>query len=361
MEEPQLADALDHPLVMGPEALSTLGRDLEALPSDTACFILADTNTVQACLPRLLALVPQLANATVITMPAGEAFKHLETCQSVWRQLLAAGADRHSLLLNLGGGVVGDLGGWVAAGYQRGIGFIQLPTSLLAQVDASVGGKVGINLDGHKNQLGAFARPRAVYAFPGFLETLDEREWRSGLAEMAKHGLIGSRDHWQALVQTGLKPGAIPAALIAASVAIKQQVVARDPKEQGWRQVLNFGHTVGHAIERWSLQHNPWRHGEAIALGMVVELQLSENLSGFPANDRAAVTEVLNLLIPSMPFTETDSDLLWESMQSDKKNRGGTVRCTLLKAIGEPEVGFALSKDQFHQAWRQCLLQHHPA
>lgn len=276
--------------------------------------------------------------AATIAIPPGESAKSIDTARDVWRALDRHEADRRSLVVTVGGGVVGDLGGFVAATYQRGIDFAHVPTTLLAQVDASVGGKVGVNFDGRKNRIGAFASPVAVVIDVRTLGTLDARVYRSGFAEMLKHGVIRDRAAFDGL-DPGFAADASAAGLvdaIAHSVEVKRAVVERDRLERGERKVLNFGHTIGHAIE--SLSHetdDPLLHGEAVAIGMVGEARLS----ALPAADVAWIeARVAAFGLPTRIPAALDADAIVEATRADKKRAAGRVAWTLLEAIGAARI-----------------------
>ncbi|MCD8540568.1 MAG: 3-dehydroquinate synthase, partial [Leadbetterella sp.] len=241
------------------------GKDYSAL------VVIADRNTRKDCYPRIKEVLPR---HLLITVQDGEEYKNLDTCINIWNKLTEAEFDRHALVINLGGGVIGDMGGFCAATYKRGIDFIQVPTTLLAQVDASVGGKLGIDFQGFKNHIGVFTQPRAVLIDTGFLTTLPERELRSGYAEVIKHCLIRDRKMWDKIRKSEL--GDIPMKeLVSHSVETKKAIVTEDPTEKGLRKILNFGHTVGHAVETFHLTRERLLHGEAIAIGMICEAYIA--------------------------------------------------------------------------------------
>jgi 3-dehydroquinate synthase len=236
--------------------------------------VIADNNTKRHCYPVLKAFLPK---HSVVTVPSGEAHKTLATCEKIWEAMTREELDRHALVINVGGGVIGDMGGFCAAVYKRGIDFIQVPTTLLSQVDASVGGKLGIDFQGFKNHLGVFNIPKSVLIDPVFLKTLPEREIRSGFGEVIKHCLIADAAKWEEIRTKDFEQQNWPD-LIAHSVKIKQQVVDQDPTEKGLRKILNFGHTLGHAVETCFLNkpaNQRLFHGEAIAVGMIMEAYLS--------------------------------------------------------------------------------------
>ncbi|RZL11258.1 MAG: 3-dehydroquinate synthase [Pedobacter sp.] len=238
-------------------------------------FVLTDEHTSVHCLPVFQQLLDDFTGFDLIETSAGEENKSIDFCIGIWKTLLDFGADRKCLLINLGGGVITDMGGFIAATYKRGVDFVNIPTSLLAQVDASVGGKTGIDVDNAKNMVGTFSIPIAVFIEDVFLKTLPEKEMRSGSAEVLKHGLIADAAYFKELNDTGLH--AITAAQVYRSVEIKNTVVTEDPLEKGLRKILNFGHTIGHALESYSLSNDktPLTHGDAIAIGMICESYLS--------------------------------------------------------------------------------------
>src|SRR5690606_38544696 len=239
-------------------------------------FFLVDDNTHEHCLPLLLSEIHENILIEIIEIPAGEESKAIEIAVQVWETMSETQASRKSLMINLGGGMITDMGGFIASTFKRGIDLINIPTSLLAMVDASVGGKTGIDLNGIKNLIGTFAMPELTLIHPEFLQTLPEREFRSGLAEMLKHGLIHDKNHWLELIEIENFDFISIDYLIEKSVKIKQEIVEKDPFENGIRKILNFGHTIGHALESQLLQtENPLLHGEAISVGMMVESILS--------------------------------------------------------------------------------------
>jgi len=287
-------------------------------------------------------------------LPPGEEHKQLESVTAVWDFLGREGADRSSLLLNVGGGMVTDLGGFAASTFKRGLRFINLPTTLLAQVDASVGGKTGFNYNGLKNEIGTFALPRAVLIRPAFLRTLDISGFLSGFAEMIKHGLIHSPAHLEALKSCG------PAcrddeetltALIAESVAVKSHFIEADPGETGIRKALNFGHTVGHALESLALgRGQSLQHGYAVAWGMVAELFLSSLRTGYPQKETKEHARWIRQLYGEPPLEEKAYELLFERMLHDKKNESGRIRFTLLAATGRCLINQECSKSDIFRA-----------
>ena len=251
-------------------------------------FVVVDENTRRYCLPLLR---PVVSDLKLIEIPSGEQNKGLDTCQSIWKQLMEQNADRNALVINLGGGVIGDMGGFCASTFKRGMDFIQMPSTLLSQVDASIGGKLGIDFMQVKNSIGLFKDPQAVLVDIRFLHTLPDHEVRSGFAEIVKHSLIADREQWNKIKELQELKDIDWEEYIYPSLLIKQQVVEQDPYEKGIRKALNFGHTIGHAIEGLALETaRPLLHGEAIAIGMICESWLSHKIVGLPPKELADIT-----------------------------------------------------------------------
>jgi 3-dehydroquinate synthase len=298
-------------------------------------FVLTDENTAKYCLPLLREKLGDPENFDIIEINAGEESKDIDFCIGVWKMLIDFGADRQSLLINLGGGVISDLGGFAASTFKRGIDFVHVPTTLLSQVDASVGGKTGIDIDSIKNIIGTFTQPKAVFIDYNFLKTLPARQILSGTAEMLKHGLICDADYWNLLKQSDLSTTTVE--MVHKSVAIKNKVVLEDPHEKNIRKSLNFGHTIGHAVETYSLinDEDSLSHGEAIAIGMICESYLAYKKTGLSAAELEDITRTLTNLYPRYELKMEHSDTLLEYMLKDKKNQNGKINCTLLSAIGQ--------------------------
>lgn len=304
-------------------------------------FILVDENTHLHCLPPFLANIETEIDPEIIEIEAGEVFKNIETCNGVWEALSQLGADRKSLVINLGGGVVTDLGGFVASTFMRGIDFVNVPTTLLAMVDASVGGKTGVDLGPLKNQIGVINVPLAVLIDTSFLTTLPAAQMRSGLAEMLKHGLIFDAAYWKELKNLSAIDAGQLDRLIYESVLIKNNIVTQDPTENGLRKTLNFGHTLGHAIESYFLQQEHKKellHGEAIAVGMVLEAFLSAELEGLPKNELDEIAQTIYGIYGKVHFDDTDVNPIIELMKYDKKNASGRVNFSLLSKIGKSVI-----------------------
>lgn len=364
-------NAGEHPVRIGDGALATLERTLmhELRPSQV--FILGDENTLRLCYGELIAQVPALTDAQTIEVRAGERSKDIEVCRALWSHLAERGADRTALLLCLGGGVVTDLGGFVAGAYMRGIRAMHVPTTLMGMVDAAIGGKTSIDLGGIKNLVGLFAPPLATYIHPPFLRTLGKRELLNGVAEMVKHGLVRDAAHWNAVRRAPLHDMDALAALIARSVAIKAAVVQEDPRESGPRKLLNFGHTIGHAVEGFALEgaQRTLLHGEAVAIGMVCETWLSWRLGHLDREKMDAIQEHLLGLYPHFILQATDHHRVIELMRNDKKNREGGFRFTLLTDIGKAITDVPVNAAQAADALDHYRLlapdagpaHHHPA
>lgn len=300
-------------------------------------FIFTDRNTTEQCLPVLQNMLDDYTNFDLIETEPGEEHKNIDFCIGIWKTLLDFEADRKCLMINLGGGVITDLGGFIASTYKRGIDFINIPTTLLAMVDASVGGKTGIDIDNVKNMVGTFALPKAVFIESAFLDTLPERELLSGYAEILKHGLIMDKAYFDEVKIADFKK--VSVSQILRSVEIKHQVVTEDPLEKGLRKILNFGHTIGHAVESYALTHGkaPLTHGEAIAIGMVCEAFLSVKNSGLSNDALEEITASINAIYPPYTITPKSFPKIMDLIKTDKKNEHGFVMFSLLSEIGTCE------------------------
>ena len=300
----------------------------------TQLFIVVDENTKQHCLPILQKELDY--GYELLETVSGETNKSLDTCLHLWNKLVYAKADRNSMIINLGGGVIGDMGGFVAATFMRGMSFVQMPTTLLSQVDASVGGKLGVDFRGYKNLIGMFQNPDLVWIHTPFLKTLDDRELLSGFAEVVKHGLIQSKPLWERIKLKGTKLSAQEwSRVVADSVKIKSKIVAEDPKEKGLRKILNFGHTIGHAIESYYLNTDQQLlHGEAIAKGMIAESYLAFKTKRITIIEMEEINSLLESIYQLPTLTDKDIDELLTLMAMDKKNKGGKKLFSLLKGIG---------------------------
>ncbi len=350
----------NYDICIGSDALSDASGFLAGQrKSLSRCFILVDENTKKYCLGRLFSAVPDLAHATLIEIESGETNKNIEVCKHIWRALSEGGADRKTMLINLGGGVIGDIGGFCASTFKRGIRFINIPTTLLAQVDASVGGKTGIDLNSLKNEIGTFSEPQAVFIYPDFLETLDARQLNSGFAEIVKHALIADERLWKEIMHVNTADIRSLVPLITRSVEIKNGIVKSDPKEEDNRKVLNFGHTIGHAIESWSFESDEVTllHGEAIAIGMICESYVSYRKAKL---SELSLREITSFLLSSFNPAKIDSfafNRLIELMKHDKKNEKGEINFTLISAIGKAEINRNISADIIRESLKYYYEQ----
>ena len=299
--------------------------------SYSSICILMDENTEVYCYPLIEGSLPQ---HKIIRVPSGEVHKTLTTCSSIWQQLTEFTMDRHGLLIVLGGGVLGDMGGFCAATYKRGIDFILMPTTLLAQVDASVGGKLGIDFEHFKNHIGLFQEPAVTIISSHFLKTLPERELRSGFAEVIKHCLISDKAMWD-IVRSKSLDNQDWETLVKHSVEFKWGVVEKDPKEKGLRKVLNFGHSIGHAVEGFSLkQGNRIFHGEAIAIGIICESYLAYKKNLLDQESLQQITEYILAIFEKVELPQHYEPIL-EGVIQDKKNKGNKILMALIKGIGQ--------------------------
>ena len=311
--------------------------------------VLVDENTKKYCYPLLQPLLP---THSLIEIPSGEEHKHIQTCLHIWEVLTEEEFDRKSLLINLGGGVIGDMGGFCAATYKRGISFIQIPTTLLAQVDASVGGKLGIDFLGLKNHIGVFQEPKSVLIDASFLKTLTRRELRSGFAEVIKHCLIADHIAWENLIQREIDQQNWQE-IITHSVKIKNEVVEADPKENGLRKILNFGHTVGHAVETFFINKDVKKrllHGEAIAVGMICESWLAFKKGFISMSDLKTIESYLLHTFGKVIIEEKDFDDIKSNTLQDKKNEKGLIMCSLLEKIGQANYDIITGQEEIRES-----------
>ena len=321
-------------------------------------FILVDETTERCCLP-LVSGMDCVEGAQTIVIGATDTHKTLDSLAHVWEELGKGGGTRHSLLINIGGGMVTDLGGFAASTFKRGINYINIPTTLLAMVDASVGGKTGINFRGLKNEIGVFSNASTVILDTTFLKTLDTQNILSGYAEMLKHGLINDEKMWAGLVNEELSVSHSSfKKMLAESVAVKQRIVTEDPTEQGIRKALNLGHTAGHAFESFALSNNaPILHGYAVAYGLICELYLSAIKTGFPSEKMHQTVRFIKEHYGKMSITCDDYPTLLELMTHDKKNVAGTINFTLLGGIGDIRINQTATKEDIYEAldfYREC-------
>lgn len=321
---------------------NNLHEDLTGLLSEIQydkIFVLVDNNTINYCF-KYISDIEALKTAKTIEIKDGEENKNIDTIMDIWEQLDSNGAKRNSLLINLGGGMLSDLGGFAASCYKRGISFINIPTTLLAQVDASAGGKTGFNFKSLKNQIGVFSLPEGVIVYPEFLKTISKKDFISGYGEMLKHALIHEEYYLNSLLSFDInnvdyfKLGK----LISKSIDIKNYFVEQDPEEENIRKALNFGHTIGHAIETYAIKHNIHiNHGEAVALGMIGELYLSVKEKGFPKDKFETIRKEIKNKFPAFNTQGIESELL-NTMMHDKKNIDSKINFTLLYDVGKYEI-----------------------
>lgn len=345
--------AKDYQVVFGENGYSNLNAILKE-KNYSILFVLVDSNTHEHCLAPFLQNIVTQTTIEIIEIDPGEEFKNLETCEGVWNVLSELNADRNSALINLGGGVVTDLGGFVACCFKRGIDFINIPTTLLAMVDASVGGKTGVDLGPLKNQIGIISNPELVLVDTHFLGTLSVEELRSGYAEMLKHGLISSEAYWKTVKQAKYTDFESLAELIRQSIAIKNEVVLEDPFEKNRRKSLNYGHTLGHAIESYFMESDQKErllHGEAIAIGMILANYLSSELCSLPKSDCDVISQAILAFYPSVEFTEKDIESIITLLKYDKKNSHGKVLFVLLNRIGEVVLNQEASNELIYNAF----------
>lgn len=312
-------------------------------------FMLTDETTLRLCAPVVQSIADR---AGMIAIPAGDTHKGLEAVAHVWGELQRMGATRHSLMVNLGGGMVTDLGGFAASTFKRGIRFINIPTTLLSMVDASVGGKTGVNFGGLKNEIGVFNNADCVILDTTFLRTMDSENLRSGYAEMLKHGLISDERLWAELINFDISAPDLTELqrMVAESVQVKERIVIEDPLEHGIRKALNLGHTAGHAFESFAMKRTPILHGYAVAYGIVCELYLSARKTGFPTDKLHQTVRYIRDIYGTLPITCDDYDELLALMRHDKKNVGDTINFTLLGGIGDIRINQTATREEILEA-----------
>jgi len=310
--------------------------------------VLVDENTNQYCYPLISKDLP---DHHLIKIPSGEEYKNIGTCSHIWEEITHHSFDRNALLINLGGGVIGDMGGFCASTYKRGIDFINLPTTLLSQVDASIGGKLGIDFQGYKNHIGLFRLPTKVFISTKFLRTLNTRELRSGYAEVIKHCLIADKGMFDKINSLNLDQLNWDE-IIPHSIAIKNKIVRNDPEEKGLRKILNFGHTIGHAIESHYLDRQEKRllHGEAVAAGMICESWLSTEKTSLPEKCLMLISSFLKRIYNPKPIPEADIDSIVTIASHDKKNKKGVIMCSLLRKTGQCIYDQVITADDIRNA-----------
>jgi 3-dehydroquinate synthase len=309
--------------------------------------VLVDDNTALFCYPEIQNAISEHA---VITVKSGEQQKNLETCEQIWSAMTDHQLDRHSVLVILGGGVLGDMGGFCAATYKRGIDFILIPTTLLSQVDASIGGKLGIDFHHFKNHIGVFQTPALTLLFSGFLQTLPFLEIRSGFAEVIKHILISDKSMWEQIQKKSLEEQAWDQ-LIRHSVEFKAGVVGKDPTEKGLRKILNTGHTIGHAIETYLLSvDRKVMHGEAIAAGLIAEAWLASRKNLLKEKRLEEIVRYITRIFGKVQLGADELDPIAKLTLQDKKNKGNKILCVLLEDIGTARFDCEINEEEVKQA-----------
>ncbi|KVV15763.1 3-dehydroquinate synthase [Flavobacterium sp. TMP13] len=329
--------ANNYPIHFNEKAYEALNNHLQE-HKYSKIFIIVDTQTNEFCLPEFLPLLATEISLEIIEFDSGEINKNIDTCIEIWKVLTELGADRKSLIINLGGGVVTDLGGFVASTFKRGLNFIHVPTTLLSMVDASVGGKTGVDLGNLKNQIGVINVPTMVLIDTNYLQTLPQNEMRSGLAEMLKHGLIYDKKYWEQFLDLNAIDFADFDALIYRSVEIKNEIVKQDPTEKNIRKALNFGHTLGHAIEGYFLENEnktTLLHGEAIAIGMILESYICLDKKLITEQEYQQIKQTIQNIYTDVDFEEADIDPILDLLIHDKKNEYGLIQFALIDGIGK--------------------------
>jgi 3-dehydroquinate synthase len=317
----------------------------------TKYIIICDEQTMQYCLPTLLLNCEALNSAEIIEIESGENNKTIETCIQVWGALTDLSVDKNSLIINLGGGVISDLGGFVASTFKRGIDFINIPTTLLAMVDASVGGKNGIDFEQIKNHIGTINNPKAIFVNPVFLETLSERQIKNGYAEVIKIALIADKTFWKQLISIKNYRNFYSEKIITKAIELKNNIVRKDFKENDLRKSLNFGHTIGHALESSFLQcNNDILHGEAVAIGIIIESEIAKELKRISEKENKEIKEYIFTVYKKIKITKKIEQLILEYILHDKKNIGNKLCFSLPKSIGSYELNCGVTNNLITQA-----------
>lgn len=343
---------LDHHIIAGEDSLSVFHALFDSGDyNNRSFFILVDKNTENYCLSKLKEYIPSDKETPVISIPAGEQHKTMESAEKIWQFLTAHHADRGSVLINLGGGVTTDIGGFAASTYKRGISFINIPTSLMGMVDAAIGGKTGVNFNGLKNIIGLFNQPDSIYIFPEFLETLPEQEMKSGYAEILKYALINDKNLWNVMKDKSMNNFESLEDLIAFSVLIKAEIIEQDPEEVGIRKTLNFGHTFGHALESfWHKNEKSISHGAAIAAGMICESYLSSKINNLTDEALKDIQATINKNYSWPSLSKKDIPEIIQIMLNDKKNQNTRINCSLLNKPGQGKYDQLIPQELLEEA-----------
>ncbi len=359
MDKPITIQTSQYTILLGGNAGAHLSTFLKK-HSYSKLFVLMDENTYEKCYPPLLLSTVELSDAELMIIDPGEENKSIEVATQLWRSLNESEADRHSLLINLGGGIITDLGGFVASCFKRGMDFIHIPTSLLAMIDASVGGKTGINLDHFKNQIGLFSTPKQIIIDPHFLETLPQKQLLSAYAEMLKHGLIANKKYWDDLCNLSQINSTQLQSFIEDSIQIKKRVVEEDPTEKGLRKILNFGHSIGHAIESYYLtSEKAFTHGEAVALGLLAEAYLSVKILNLDPSELKQIEQIIRSHYSFTPIQEDHLEEIANLVMHDKKKEGSHLNFSLLKKIGQTEINIQVTQNEILNALKYLIHGHY--
>ena len=346
---------MTNPIYYKKQGIKEINQYIENQKPDKIVF-LVDENTHELCFPKIISELEFNAETEVLEIESGEDNKNLHTCISLWEALTELKIDRKSLLINIGGGVLTDMGGFVANCYKRGIAFINIPTTLLAMVDASIGGKTGVDLGSFKNQIGNFALPKMVLIEPDFIQTQSFEQIRSGFAEIIKHGLIADADYWQEIKKIQKPNAENTGNLIETSIEIKKSVVSQDFTESGLRKILNFGHTIGHAVESFFLENKkPILHGEGVAFGMLAESYISMKKNLLSPSEHEEIKNYIASIYPKLPVKQENFDEILTFMQNDKKNAQNEIRFVLLEKIGRAVYDIHVDNELIIEAMSQLI------
>jgi len=346
-------EVLDYPVYLGNHLWNDLSSFLQQITPSREVFLLSDHNTHKNCLPVLIEHLPWLAERPVFSIKPGEDEKEIATLTKIWIWLMELRASKRAILVNLGGGVVTDLGGFAAATFKRGISYVNIPTSLIGQVDAAIGGKTGVNVSGVKNQAGAFNDPEAVFIMPAFLATLPEDHFKSGMAEIIKCAILSGNEFWEKTVNMVFHSQDFLFELIRESVLFKCKVVLDDPLEQSSRKMLNFGHTIGHGLESFFNRQgrNDYSHGEAVATGMICEAYISYEIASLPSDELEGLSRLIIKVFDLKPMNESLYDMVWQMMEYDKKNTEIGIGFSLIEKKGKPILARTANKEFVYRAF----------